>query len=228
MVKFLKNSQKRSNYPINFCNFTKKSYFDLFLQSSTPEISISSSDGEESYSTSSFETIEHRIVIAKKRKIDPDPKEEPEVKEQKVKEDIFYLDIQEAEILAQNQIFQPQLKIEDIYNHPDIYVDLPVKPEHNDHLTSSRSSSSDLQDDSRPVEKPISKSEFVSKVRRKSTETSSLRNSPPDLVDLEAKLNKSKSVTEDIEEIPFEIKKERIEAIFREPMTEPEVITLDD
>ena len=169
--------------------------FFFFFQSSSSEpeeIKISDSEPEEDPDSSeSFETVERRIVISKKK---------PKISKS---EKPFYMGLREAEILGENEAFQPKLKLEDIYKHPERHttLPLPIKDEQDD------------SDQVRTDEESISKSDFVNKVRRRSES----QKSSPDIEEIESK---PKTV----------IKKERIERILKEePMStdEPEIIVLD-
>ena len=89
------------------------------MQSSSDEdIRISDSEEEQDYpeSSGSFETVERRIVYSPKKKVQS---EEPKAK-------TFYMGIQEAEILGTNEAFQPQLKLEDIYDNPERYTSMQL------------------------------------------------------------------------------------------------------
>ena len=96
-----------------------KCFLIFCLQSSSDEdIRISDSEEEQDYpeSSGSFETVERRIVYSPKKKVQS---EEPKPK-------TFYMGIQEAEILGTNEAFQPQLKLEDIFDNPERYTSLQL------------------------------------------------------------------------------------------------------
>ena len=120
--------------------------------------------------------------------------------------------------ISKVMIFKAKLtiKIEDIYENPQKFtsIELPPKlepkPSQNDEISSS--------DEIRTDEESIAKEEFVKKVRRKSETSKSI--SPDSIPDLEQA---------ELCQKPKSIKKERIEAIFKEePMSEPEIICIDD
>ena len=195
---FQRKKRKKVN---SFLFFGKKTarensnldFFSFQSSSSEPEeIKISDSEPEEDPDSSeSFETVERRIVISKKK---------PKISKS---EKPFYMGLREAEILGENEAFQPKLKLEDIYKHPERHttLPLPIKDEQDD------------SDQVRTDEESISKSDFVNKVRRRSES----QKSSPDIEEIESK---PKTV----------IKKERIERILKEePMStdEPEIIVLD-
>ena len=86
----------------------------------------------------------------------------------------FCMGIQEAEILGTSEAFQPQLKLEDIYDNPERYTSMQLPLLSRSSKTceiipsddsSSSSSSSDSEDEIRTDEEEISKTEFVNKVR---------------------------------------------------------------
>ena len=116
-------------------------FFSFQSSSSEPEeIKISDSEPEEDPDSSeSFETVERRIVISKKK---------PKISKS---EKPFYMGLREAEILGENEAFQPKLKLEDIYKHPERHttLPLPIKDEQDD------------SDQVRTDEESISKSDFV-------------------------------------------------------------------
>ena len=144
-----------------------KCFLIICLQSSSDEdirISDSEEEQDDPESSGSFETVERRIVYSPKKKVQS---EEPKSK-------TFYMGIQEAEILGTNEAFQPQLKLEDIYDNPERCTPMPPLPRSSKTCeiissddSSCSSSSSDSEDEIRTDEE-ISKTEFVNKVRRRS------------------------------------------------------------
>ena len=82
---------------------------------------------------------------------------------------VFYLGLQEAEILGTNEAFQPKLRLENIYDNPERWTSMQLPPL----PRKSSSSSSDSEDEIRTDEEEISKTEFVNKVRRRSESSKS-------------------------------------------------------
>ena len=126
---------------------------------------------------------------------------------------MFYLGLQEAEILGTNEAFQPKLRLENIYDNPERWTSMQLPPL----PRKSSSSSSDSEDEIRTDEEEISKTEFVNKVRRRSESSKS----SPDFIEVGSP--KPKTI----------VKKELIERILKEdePMTSSakkiEIIELD-
>ena len=121
-------------------------------------------------------------------------------KKVKKQESVFYLGLQEAEILGTNEAFQPKLRLENIYDNPERWTSMQLPPL----PRKSSSSSSDSEDEIRTDEE-ISKTEFVNKVRRRSESSKS----SPDFIEVGSP--KPKTI----------VKKELIERILKEeePMT---------
>ena len=167
--------------------FSRFFYSLQFSSSEEEEIRISSDSEQDS--DSSFETIERRIVISPKKKV-------------KKQESVFYLGLQEAEILGTNEAFQPKLRLENIYDNPERWTSMQLPPLPRQVQTSS---SSDSEDEIRTDEEEISKTEFVNKVRRRSESSKS----SPDFIEVGSP--KPKTI----------VKKELIERILKEdePMT---------
>ena len=134
-------------------------------------------------------------------------------KKVKKQESVFYLGLQEAEILGTNEAFQPKLRLENIYDNPERWTSMQLPPL----PRKSSSSSSDSEDEIRTDEEEISKTEFVNKVRRRSESSKS----SPDFIEVGSP--KPKTI----------VKKELIERILKEdePMTSStkkiEIIELD-
>ena len=136
-------------------------------------------------------------------------------KKVKKQESVFYLGLQEAEILGTNEAFQPKLRLENIYDNPERWTSMQLPPL----PRKSSSSSSDSEDEIRTDEEEISKTEFVNKVRRRSESSKS----SPDFIEVGSP--KPKTI----------VKKELIERILKEeePMTtstknpEIEIIEID-
>ena len=116
---------------------------------------------------------------------------------------MFYLGLQEAEILGTNEAFQPKLRLENIYDNPERWTSMQLPPLPRQFKTST--SSSDSEDEIRTDEEEISKTEFVNKVRRRSESSKS----SPDFIEVGSP--KPKTI----------VKKELIERILKEeePMT---------
>ena len=133
-------------------------------------------------------------------------------KKVKKQESVFYLGLQEAEILGTNEAFQPKLRLENIYDNPERWTSMQLPPL----PRKSSSSSSDSENEIRTDEE-ISKTEFVNKVRRRSESSKS----SPDFIEVGSP--KPKTI----------VKKELIERILKEdePMTSStkkiEIIELD-
>ena len=71
----------------------------------------------------------------------------------KKQESVFYLGLQEAEILGTNEAFQPKLRLENIYDNPERWTSMQLPPL----PRKSSSSSSDSEDEIRTDEEEISK-----------------------------------------------------------------------